>query len=529
MKNIKLFIVALTALLMVSCLEKKTEKPSYPMFWTWYGYNPRPDRPVNLDSIFRVMHETGLDGVILNTNSPENYREAIPIAHKYGLEVYAWWWGLNLEHDRDSILKTHPEWFSVNRLGQSLANTKAYVDYYKFLCPALPEVREYLKEKIRKLCEIDGLNAIVIDYTRFVDVILPTTLWSKYGIVQDREYPEWDYGYHPYLVEKFQNLHGYDPRDLEDPSTDELWLQFRCDQVTDLVNELAEVVHSYGKKMSASPFPTPAMSRRMVRQDWGKWNLDIVFPMIYSNFYTGDVSFISDCTIENVKTKNPKTILFAGLTAFNGPAMFESMDAALNNDAEGIALFTVGTLREPQIRVRFKVYADSVRAMRTKSKVNPAATGITEVDTNPFNKPVIMEYINTRIAIYTSIAKAASTPEIKNIDWTIVQSLTRNPIQEFTVENYINRLKAAVAPPRGRTELQPVVDALVNTFSSEINLGEYKLEREFGTTQYYTVTEQNSGVVFNVDFYLYGDLVSGWNVEPQADSYEIFIRKCKEK
>ena len=529
MKYNKFTIIALVALMMISCTERKPKKPDNPMFLTWYNYRPNPNRPTNIDSVFRLMQETGLDGVILNARSPKEYREVIPIANKNGLEVYAWWWGLNLEHDRDSILKAHPEWFSVNRLGQSLADTKAYVDYYKFMCPALPEVREYLKGKIRKLCEVDGLNAIVIDYTRFVDVILPTTLWSRYGIVQDREYPEWDFGYHPYLIEKFRQKHGYDPRTLEDPSTDDKWMQFRCDQVTELVNELAEVVHSYGKKMSASPFPTPAMSRRMVRQDWGKWNLDIVFPMIYMNFYTGDVSFISDCTIENVKTKNPKTTLFAGLTAINGPAMFESMNAALNNGAEGICLFTAGSLRDPQIRTQFKAYADSVRAARAKSKINPSATGVTEVDTNPFNKTVIMGYIHTRIAAYTSIARTMSSSEIKNIDRATVQSITRNALQAFTAEDYINRLKSVSAPPRGKSELQPIVDALVSAFAAEINLGAYQLDHEFGTTKYYTVTEQNSGIKFHVDFYLYGDLVSGWNVEPQTDSYEAFIRKNKEK
>ena len=98
---------------------------------------------------------------------------------------------MNLEHDRDKILKEHPEWFSVNRNGKSLADTTAYVGYYKFLCPALPEVREFIKEKIKAYCEVEGLNGIAIDYHRFVDVVLPTTLWPRYGIVQDREYAAW--------------------------------------------------------------------------------------------------------------------------------------------------------------------------------------------------------------------------------------------------------------------------------------------------------------------------------------------------
>ena len=538
MKTIKIFVVLLLAVILGACTGAKEQAETSPMFLTWWNYRPNPNRPVNLDSIFRVMHETGLDGVIMNARSPEDYREAIPIANKHGLEVYAWWWGLNLEHDRDSILKAHPDWFSVNRLGQSLADTRAYVDYYKFLCPALPEVREYLKEKIKKLCEVDGLNAIVIDYTRMVDVILPTTLWPRYGIVQDREYPDWDYGYHPYLVEKFISKHGYDPRLLDDPSMDDRWLQFRCDQVTELVNEMAEVVHSYGKKMSASPFPTPAMSRRMVRQDWGKWNLDNVFPMIYKNFYTYDVSFISDCTIENVKTKNPMTTLYAGLTALNSPEMFESMDAAFDHGAQGICIFTIGSLRDPDIRAQFKAYTDNKRAERAAGKL--VATGLTQVDINPFNKPVIMEFVNHRIAAYTSVAKASSLPALKNTDWATVESITRTPLQANTAEDFINRLKVAASPQTGRrgntpesqrqnSELQPVVDALVSAFSADVKLSEYTLDNEFGTTKYYLVTEQNTGIVFHVDFYLYGDLVSGWDVKPETESYQRFIQQNKSR
>ena len=323
MKHTKFLILLLALIATVASCEKKTEKVSeYPMFWTWMNYRPG----MNFDSVCAVMNETGIDGVILNAPTPDDYRKAIPIARKHGIEVYAWLWTTNPEHDRDVLLKEHPDWFSVNRKGESLADTKAYVDYYKFMCPALPEVREYIKKKIVSYCEVEGLNGIAIDYHRFVDVILPTTLWSRYDIVQDKEYPEFDFGYHPAMIKLFREKYGYDPRELEDPSTDEKWLQFRCDQITEVANEIAEVVHSYGKVMAASPFPTPAMARKMVRQDWGKWNLDIVFPMVYHNFYTGDVSFISDCMIEDVRDKNPMTTLYCGMTGSNSPVMFESMD-----------------------------------------------------------------------------------------------------------------------------------------------------------------------------------------------------------
>ena len=55
------------------------------------------------------------------------------------------------------------------RNGQSLADTTAYVDYYKFMCPALPEVREFIKKKIEAYCEVEGLNGIAIDYNRFLE------------------------------------------------------------------------------------------------------------------------------------------------------------------------------------------------------------------------------------------------------------------------------------------------------------------------------------------------------------------------
>ena len=411
---------------------------------------------MNFDSICAVMKGTGLDGVILNAPTPDDYRKAIPLAHKHGLEVYAWLWTMNLEHDRKEIVEKHPEWFSVNRKGESLADTKAYVDYYKFMCPALPEVREHIKKKIEAYCEVEGLNGIAIDYHRFVDVILPTTLWPRYGIIQDREYPEWDYGYHPYMIELFKEKHGYDPRESKDPSTDELWLQFRCDQITEVANEIAEIVHAHGKIMAASPFPTPAMSRRMVRQDWGKWNLDIVFPMVYYNFYTEDVSFISDCTIENVRDKNEMTTLYCGMSAINGPAMFESMDAAFNNGAEGIAIFTINSLRSPEIRAQFKIYTDSIRAIRADKNYKPTIDTNKEVNTNPFENEGVMKAVQNRIQ--------------RSID----------------------------------KENTPTLD-----------LGEYKLVDEYGTTQCYQVLEKQANILFDVKFYFYGGIISGWSVEPK--------------
>lgn len=76
----------------------------YPMFWTWLDYRPG----MNFDSVCQVMNDIGMDGIMLNAPTPDDYRIAIPIARKHGIEVYAWLWTMNLEHDRDKIWQNIP-------------------------------------------------------------------------------------------------------------------------------------------------------------------------------------------------------------------------------------------------------------------------------------------------------------------------------------------------------------------------------------------------------------------------------------
>ncbi|MFI3261564.1 MAG: family 10 glycosylhydrolase [Rikenellaceae bacterium] len=359
MRKLKLLtFFAAILLCFVNCSPKAEVVEEEPIFWTWSGYGPKQ----NWDTICTEMQRYGVTGLILNAKE-DGLRHVIPIAKKYGIKVHAWVWSLN----DGSQVKDHPEWYSVNRLGHSLADSIAYVGYYKFLCPIIPEAREHVKEKFRRICQIEGLEGVSLDYHRFVDVILPTTLWAKYGIVQDKEYAQWDYGYHPEMIKAFQAEYGYSPLDLEDPSTDEKWLQFRCDQVTSLANEIGEIAHEYGKQISASPFPTPEMSRSMVRQDWGKWKLDVAFPMIYHGFYTKEISFIEDCVADCVEDKYEGTDLYCGIVSNqfreNNQSVADGIRAALKGGAKGVAFFQFSNLNQEE-RESVKILGDSIRAAR---------------------------------------------------------------------------------------------------------------------------------------------------------------------
>lgn len=109
-------MLAAASLFTVSCTQKKAEKTTdYPMFWTWLDYHPG----MNFDSICTVMNEV-----------------AIPIAHKHGIEVYAWLWTMNTEHDRDKLLKAEGiAIFTVSglRSPEIRAQFKAYTDSVKAL------------------------------------------------------------------------------------------------------------------------------------------------------------------------------------------------------------------------------------------------------------------------------------------------------------------------------------------------------------------------------------------------------------
>lgn len=448
MKRLLLLLAALLPLAF-SCTPRQ-QAAEYPVFWTWADYRGE----ARFDSLCTWMNQAGVEGVILNARDADAYREAVPIAQKHGIRLFAWF----ITMSRAEVAAEHPEWMSVNRLGRSLADTTAYVDYYKFMCPALPEVREYLVGKTRELCEVEGLEGIAIDYHRFVDVVLPTTLWPKYHVVQDREYPEWDFGYHPAMIEKFKLLHGYDPREEDDPTSDLVWRQFRCDQITEVANLIADEVHAHGKKMSASPFPTPKMSARMVRQDWGQWDMDIVFPMVYTDFYTYDPSFAYDCCVENSRDAGGKMVLYCGLGVnFAGrpreavvPELIKNCEAAFRGGAKGICLFTVDGLRTPEMRAEFKAYTDSIKAVcAAAGGVMPKVELPAAADPDPFSHPGLMKLVEQKI-----------------------EALNGAPVE----------------------------------------LGDYVLTDEFNVTRDFTVGDKLSGAEFVVTFWLYGDMISGWDV-----------------
>ncbi len=260
---------------------------------------------------FARMHAAGITMVLPNISHEQldTLDTIVPLATAEGLDMHVW----RVAMLNAQPLQEHPEWYGISRSGHSTAVKPPYVDYYRFLCPNRPEVEEYLRARIRQLADVAGIKSVHLDYIRFPDVILPVGLWDKYQLVQDKEYPDFDFCYCEVCREKFRALTGVDPLKLDDPPAHQAWVQFRWDSITRLVSAFYDDVHARGKLLTAAVFPTPALARQLVRQDWVNWRIDELMPMIYNGFYKEPVSWIATAVRQGVAALPTNRPLHSGV------------------------------------------------------------------------------------------------------------------------------------------------------------------------------------------------------------------------
>ncbi|MCQ2174547.1 MAG: family 10 glycosylhydrolase [Bacteroidales bacterium] len=344
----KIILILASLMVLASCAEKKAAIPVY----VWTSFSDTMDE-AQIREQFELWKTHNVSGVCLNAGWDfERIASLSKIAHEYGMEYHAW---VSTVTDGSQ----DPSWYTVNRLGESSLEKPAYVPYYKTLDPHNPEVVEHLVSKFTELAQIPDVDYVQMDYVRYPDVILARGLWDKYGLVMDEEYAPADYCYCDGCVSDFKARTGIDIRGEEDPSKCEEWAEFRCDNVTRLVNAVAEAVHAQGKKISADVFPGPdSYARWMVRQQWDEWDIDAFFPMNYNDFYLEPASWVGAITDEEVKSIEGKGAkLYSGLfichdwrnkASIKDPEghgllpseLAEAVKGAMDAGATGICLFS---------------------------------------------------------------------------------------------------------------------------------------------------------------------------------------------
>lgn len=303
--------------------------------WVWI--NPKlTDQEKDLAALYKKYYDAGIRGIFFEADSEKHFRAA----KDQQIEAHRWIWTMNRKIE--SLMKSHPDWYAINRRGESCITHPPYVDYYRWLCPSKPEVQQYLEKEVADILSKEYVDGIHLDYVRFCDVILPVNLWEKYKIEQTKELPEYDYCYCSVCQEKFKAFRGQDLKMITSPEASLSWRQFRYDAITNIVNKLAAVAQKHKKQITAAVFPTPEVARRNVRQDWTNWNLDGVCPMIYHGFYKEPVAWIGDAVAEGVHFLNSQFPLYAGLYLPDFKTIEEvkqGMQYALSNGAKGISLY----------------------------------------------------------------------------------------------------------------------------------------------------------------------------------------------
>lgn len=296
---------------------------------------------------FGRLRRAGITGVLVGGGDLDLLARA---AHGEGLRFHRWIWTLNRSGDAWARANRR-EWFSVSRNGDSSLDKPPYVGYYQWFCPSRPPVREYLRRQVEEIASHPEVDGVHLDYIRHPDVILPRGLWEKYNLVQDREYPEFDFCYCDVCREQFKAQRGVDPMALPDPTADAAWRRFRWDSVTGVVRVLSSAVRGRGREISAAVFPTPDIARRLVRQAWDEWPLDRVFPMLYHRFYLEPVSWIGTAAREDMLALGGRIPLHAGvyLPDLTPAELSEAVRISLAAGAAGVALFEMGRLDDDRL------------------------------------------------------------------------------------------------------------------------------------------------------------------------------------
>ena len=321
--------------------------------WVWIT----PD-PAAADEMwkqrFADLKEAGINAILLEVyNGRKAYwgssrlpvesewlERLIPLAKEAGLELHAWMWTMPCLIP--AIQQEHPEWFNVNGKGESSLEKPAYVPYYKFLCPSREPVHEFIRQTVEELCQYD-IDGVHLDYVRHPDVILAKGLWPKYDIVQDKEYPQYDYCYCDNCRKQFMDKGGEDPLKMEDPSQSQAWRQFRYNLVTNMVNNvLIPEAHKHGKLITAAVFP----NWEMVRQEWRMWELDAALPMLYHSFYLEDLKWIKEQCKKEIDDMIVEKPIYSGLfvPALSPEELKTAVKLSLKGGASGFSLFSWGAM-----------------------------------------------------------------------------------------------------------------------------------------------------------------------------------------
>ncbi len=272
-------------------------------------------------------------------------------AHAQGLEVQAWinvylvWSAGELPRSPLHVVNAHPDWISVRADGRRLVEMlpEDFEDQKlegMYLAPGNPNVKRHLREIVREIVSRYDVDGIHLDYVR---------------------YPEPAVGYDGATRTAFQQEFGIDPIQIENPDSSLLdvigaeqipdlrarWIQWKRDQITDLVRDLRRDLDLTRRKLKLTAAVIADQNAALNRhgQDWPTWLregiVDAVIPMCY-----GTSTPIVQRQIAAALSIPTERHVYAGIALYNEGARdaAEKIRIARRLGVDGIALFSYDSL-----------------------------------------------------------------------------------------------------------------------------------------------------------------------------------------
>ncbi|HIK54940.1 MAG TPA: family 10 glycosylhydrolase [Synechococcales cyanobacterium M55_K2018_004] len=302
----------------------------YPTVWNG-GYTLFPSQ-VAARTLGRSLDPTpGLQG-------RDTLQEAIATGHRLGMAVIPWFeFGL-MAPANSELAKRHPDWLAQRQDGSTVWMQGNLPRVW--LNPAHPEVQQFLVNLVAETVQRYDVDGIQFD--------------DHFGMAVD-------FGYDPITVEQYRQSHnGSDP---PNNPTDSEWVRWRAAKLTQLLEQIAAVIHAAQPDsiLSLSPNPRNFAYERYL-QDWGRWErrglVQELIVQVYRNDFNRFQMEIERPEVQAARDYLPVGIgILSGLRARISPMeqIWQQVQAVRERGYAGVAFFFYETIgqRDAVFRAMF--------------------------------------------------------------------------------------------------------------------------------------------------------------------------------
>ena len=265
-------------------------------------------------------------------------------ARSAGIEVHPWMCVFP-EGEDSSLLRRNPSLRMIDRHGRPKP----------WACPASEEVRRYelsLYEEVMENYDVDGVH---MDYIRYPSEDVCFCSRCREGFRKET-------GVDPLEIGKSSEFNSFRSRSRNrgHPAWAK-WIEWRAGWVTKFVEELSEAAAFRRKDVSAAVFMDYPECIVYQGQEWGDWGerglVDYIFPMTYTN----STLMVRKRTRNHLVQVEGRCYIWEGLGKRSSRSdlttgkLIEQAEAALDEGAEGIVIFSYGALTDEDLRALSKL------------------------------------------------------------------------------------------------------------------------------------------------------------------------------